>query len=128
MAKEEDVVMQDANGVTDKKDKKDDKKDDKLSTKKKGKAAEKPELSEEDLELKANLEMIVERISDSDPAVQSSALDNMSRHVLIDPSIFCLRFKSCEMKNVTCQHEPAILNKLAYKHTLQEQSMEDDLN
>lgn len=41
---------------------------------------DKVELSEEDLELKANLEMMVERIRDGNPAIQSTALDNISRH------------------------------------------------
>ena len=47
-------------------------------TKRKGEV-EKPELSEEDLELKANLEMMVERISDASPDIQSTALENISR-------------------------------------------------
>ena len=77
MAKEtDDAVMQDANGI-------DEKKQDTANAKKgKNKAADKPELSEEDLELKANLEMIVERIGDSDTAIQSSALDNLSRQAI----------------------------------------------
>lgn len=85
MAKDQDETMQDANGANGAVEKHDgingdgSKKDVKDKGQAKKKNAEKVELSEEDLELKANLEMIVERISDSDPAVQSSALDNMSR-------------------------------------------------
>ena len=73
MAKDQHEEMKDANGAED------GKKEQVNGKKGKKKGAEKPELSEEDLELKANLEMIVERISDADPAVQSSALDNISR-------------------------------------------------
>lgn len=40
---------------------------------------EKQELSEEDLELKTNLEMMVERISDGNPEIQKAALENISR-------------------------------------------------
>lgn len=50
----------------------------KKNAKRKGEE-DKSDLSEEDLELKANLEMMVERIKDSNPAVQSTALDNISR-------------------------------------------------
>ena len=46
---------------------------------KKGGKEEKHELSEEDLELKADLEMLVERIRDSDPGISSTALDHVSR-------------------------------------------------
>ena len=42
--------------------------------KRKGEEDKDADLSEEDLELKQNLEMLVERIRDSDPGVQSSAL------------------------------------------------------
>lgn len=46
--------------------------------KKKGEEDKDAELSEEDLELKQKLEMLVERIRDSDPGVQSSALQVVS--------------------------------------------------
>lgn len=42
--------------------------------KRKGEEDKDADLSEEDLELKQNLELLVERIRDSDPGVQSSAL------------------------------------------------------
>ena len=74
MAKDQDEPMTNAD-AEDKKQKPAPKK----PNKKKGEE-DKPDLSDEDLELKANLEMMVERIRDSDPAVQSSALENISRY------------------------------------------------
>ena len=61
--------------------------EDKLDAKKaKEKVAKKgseapAELSEEDQELKANLELMVERTGDSSPDVQSAALDNIAREI-----------------------------------------------
>ena len=66
--------MSDAGGEKDNKKKQEGSKKSKL----KG-DSEKPELSDEDLELKANLEMMVERISDASPELQSTALENISR-------------------------------------------------
>lgn len=73
MANDQDTKMSDAKENGDKKPQAASKKG-----KKKGEE-DKPDLSEEDLELKANLEMMVERIKESDAAVQSTALDNISR-------------------------------------------------
>jgi len=71
---EEDTKMTDAEEV------KDDKKEQPAAKKVKKKGEdEKPELSDEDIELKANLEMMVERISESDAGLQTTALDNISR-------------------------------------------------
>ena len=71
---EEDTKMTDIEEI------KDDKKDAPTAKKVKKKGEdEKPELSEEDIELKANLEMMVERISESDASLQTTALDNISR-------------------------------------------------
>jgi 26S proteasome regulatory subunit N1 len=59
---------------------KDDKKEQPASKKGKKKGEdEKPELSDEDIELKANLEMMVERISESDSGLQTTALDSITR-------------------------------------------------
>jgi len=71
---EEDTKMTDAEEL------KDDKKDQPVAKKGKKKGEdEKPELSDEDIELKANLEMMVERISESDSGLQTTALDSISR-------------------------------------------------
>lgn len=76
MTAQKDTTMSEAS------DEKDDKKkqDSGKKSKRKGEA-EKPELSDEDLELKANLEMMVERISDASPDIQSTALENISRYI-----------------------------------------------
>lgn len=74
MAIDQDTQMTNAD-ADDKKQKAPSKK----SNKRKGEE-DKPDLSDEDLELKTNLEMMVERIKDSDPEVQSAALDNISRY------------------------------------------------
>lgn len=74
MAVEKDTTMAEAGEGSENNKKQDSSK----KAKKKGEA-EKPELSDEDLELKANLEMMVERISDGNTEIQNTALDNISR-------------------------------------------------
>ena len=74
MAVEKDTTMAEAG----KGNENDKKHEGSKKSKKKGEA-EKPELSDEDLELKANLEMMVERISEGNTEIQNTALDNISR-------------------------------------------------
>ena len=81
MAVDRDETMADAEKADDEKQvRKDPPKKPAAKKKKKGEE-EVTELSEEDQELKANLEMMVERIKDSDPGVQSTALDNITREI-----------------------------------------------
>lgn len=53
----------------------------KKDTKKKGDPVKDEELSEEDIELKKNLELMVERVKDADRGVQALALENISNQI-----------------------------------------------
>ncbi len=83
MAVDKDTTMAEAG-----KDSEKDKKQEASKKSKKKGEAEKPELSDEDLELKANLEMMVERISDGNTEIQNTALDNISRYAVLLGNVF----------------------------------------
>ena len=70
----------------------------------KGEEDKEADLSEEDLELKKNLELMLERAKDADSGVQKTALDGIAREIRFaarHAAIVCMHMSTC-FADTTC--------------------------